>query len=140
MKMVGIAPAASCIHKELTDEKRWNTFKAGNRNAVRPVVLRRHHAVETLSRPGLSNELVKLIEAVAEKYKEFFADWGYHVGDRLRWLYHDVRQNGGYELMRRYLQELLSTGNTDLPSPENIVSSFFSNVNNFVPQRLTATT
>ena len=139
--MVGIANDGAYFKKEVEDVDGWSRFVASNRNSIDPAVLRSGRTSRRQETPNVQDEVVKLIEAMADKYKAFFADWGYRVGNRLASLLGDAKhsdQDDNFHLIKRYLHYLLSLEMTYLPSSEHIVSSFFLNI--CVRQRLTTST
>jgi len=102
-------------------------FVARNRLSTNPFVLDPHRRAHPLPLNSLSlDQLVDLVETVAERYRDTYGDWGHIVGNKLNELVEEAKASdhvNAYYRLGDYLQRLLSCNVDELPSPENIVST-----------------
>lgn len=102
-------------------------FVARNRLSTDPFAPDPYRRAHPLPLNSLSlDQLVDLVETVAERYRDIYGDWGYKVGNKLNELVEEAKasdQVNAYYRLGDYLQRLLSCNVDELPSPENIVST-----------------
>ncbi|GAA5846308.1 hypothetical protein JCM5353_001055 [Sporobolomyces roseus] len=126
-ELCGLVPYREYERKAFADDNKWSMFVARNRLSTNPFVLDPYRRAHPLPLSSLSlDQLVDLVESVAERYRNTYGEWGYIVGSKLNELVEEAKASdhvNAYYRLGDYLQSLLACTVGELPSPENIPST-----------------